>query len=232
MKEHKIKLNIKEWAEDDRPREKMLRKGVMSLSDAELLAILIGSGNTEETAVELTKRILLSCHNNLNELGKESIEELCSFKGIGEAKAVSITAALELGKRRKAEDTEERVRITCSTDIYCIFHPLLCDLPVEEFWLLLLNQSCKVIDKVKISSGGITETTADVRNILREALLRRATSIVLCHNHPSGNNRPSLIDDRLTVKIQQAARLMDITLIDHLVVCDGKYYSYADEGRL
>ena len=146
MKEHKIKLNIKEWAEDDRPREKMLRKGVMYLSDAELLAILIGSGNTEETAVELTKRILLSCHNNRNELGQESIEELCTFKGNGEAKAVSITAALELGKRRKAEDTEERVRITCSTDIYRIFHPLLCDLPVEEFWLLLLNQSCKVIE--------------------------------------------------------------------------------------
>lgn len=232
MNEQKIKLNIKEWAEDDRPREKMLRKGVVSLSDAELLAILIGSGNTEETAVELMRRILLSCHNNLNDLGKKTVEELCFFKGIGEAKAISITAALELGKRRKSEEIRERLQVTCSTDIYRLFHPLLCDLPVEEFWLLMLNQSCKVIDKVKISSGGIAETTADVRTILREALLKRATSIVLCHNHPSGNARPSAVDDRLTNKIRQAASLMDITLIDHLVICDGKYYSYADEGKL
>lgn len=226
------KLNIKEWAEEDRPREKMLSKGVCVLSDAELLAILIGSGNTEETAVELTRRILASCNNNLNELGKKSIAELCAFKGIGEAKAISITAALELGKRRKLSDVQERQRIGCSKDIYELFHPLLCDLPTEEFWAVFLNQANKVIDKTKISTGGITETAADVRSILREALLKRATSLILCHNHPSGNPHPSISDDRLTHKINQAARVMDIMLCDHLIVCDGTYYSYADEGKL
>lgn len=230
--ENKPKLNIKEWAEEDRPREKMLSKGATSLSDAELLAILIGSGNTEETAVELTRRILASCNNNLNELGKKSIPDLCVFKGIGEAKAISITAALELGKRRKLANAEERKKIMCSKDIYLIFHPILCDLPTEEFWIVLLNQSNKIIDRLKISSGGITETSADIRSILREALLRRATSIILCHNHPSGNTRPSTLDDRLTSKVYQAAKLMDITLCDHLIVCDGTYYSYADEGKL
>lgn len=226
------KLNIKEWAEEDRPREKMLSKGVSVLSDAELLAILIGSGNTEETAVELTRRILASCNNNLNELGKKSIAELCTFKGIGDAKAICITAALELGKRRKQSDIRERRQITCSKDIYNLFHPLLCDLPTEEFWTIFLNQSNKIIDKTRISTGGITETSADVRSILREALLKRATSLILCHNHPSGNPHPSNADNRLTDKINQAARLMDITLCDHLIVCDGTYFSYADEGRL
>lgn len=226
------KLNIKEWAEEDRPREKMLGKGVSALSDAELLAILIGSGNTEETAVELTRRILASCNNNLNELGKKSIAELCAFKGIGEAKAIGITAALELGKRRKQSDIPERRQITCSKDIYELFHPLLCDLPTEEFWAIFLNQSSKIIDKARISTGGITETSADIRSILREALLKRATSLILCHNHPSGNARPSNADNRLTDKVNQAARLMDITLCDHLIVCDGTYFSYADEGKL
>lgn len=226
------KLNLKEWAEEDRPREKMLSKGVNVLSDAELLAILIGSGNTEETAVELTRKILASCNNNLNELGKKSIPELCLFKGIGEAKAISITAALELGKRRKQSDIQERRQITCSKDIYELFHPLLCDLPTEEFWTIFLNQSHKIIDRTKISSGGITETSADVRSILREALLKRATSLILCHNHPSGNIRPSTADNRLTEKVHQAACTMDITLCDHLIICDGSYYSYADEGIL
>jgi DNA repair protein radC len=230
--EEKHKLNIKEWAEEDRPREKMLSKGVTSLSDAELLAILIGSGNTTETAVELTRRILVSCNNNLNELGKRSISDLCVFKGIGEAKAISITAALELGKRRKLANAEERKTITCSTDIYHIFQPLMCDLPTEEFWIVLLNQSNKIIDRIKISSGGITETSADIRSILREALLRRATSIILCHNHPSGNRHPSQADDRLTDKVHQATRIMDIQLHDHLIICEGTYYSYADEGRI
>lgn len=226
------KLNIKEWAEEDRPREKMLSKGIAALSDAELFAILIGSGNTDETAVELTKRILASCNNNLNELGKKSVEELCSFKGIGEAKAITIISTLELGKRRKQAEAEESSHITCSTDIYRIFHPLMCDLPTEEFWILLLNHTYKIIDKVRISTGGITETTADIRSILREALLRRATSIILCHNHPSGNIRPSREDDRLTQQIFQATKIMNIALSDHIIVCDGKYYSYADEGKL
>lgn len=226
------KLNLKEWAEEDRPREKMLSKGAGVLSDAELLAILIGSGNTQETAVELTRRILVSCNNNLNELGKKSISDLCAFCGIGTAKAVSITAALELGKRRKQSDIQERPQITCSKDIYELFHPLLCDLPTEEFWAIFLNQSHKIIGRTRISSGGITETSADVRSILREALLKRATSLILCHNHPSGNIRPSAADNRLTEKVRQAARTMDITLCDHLIICDGNYYSYADEGIL
>jgi len=230
--ERKLKLNIKEWAEDDRPREKMLKKGVNALSDAELLAILIGSGNREETAVEVTKRILASSDNNLNILGKKTVEDLCEFKGVGEAKAISIVAALELGKRRKLSDIEERTPILCSTDIYKIFHPIMCDLPTEEFWILLLNQASKVIEKIKISSGGITGTVADTRSILREALLRRATSIALCHNHPSGNIKPSSADDQITRNIQQASKMMDIELVDHLIVCDGRYYSYADEDKL
>lgn len=230
--EGKQKLNIKEWAEDDRPREKMLKKGVAALSDAELLAILIGSGNTDETAVELTKRILATCGNNLNELGKKSIEDLCSFKGIGPAKAITIESALELGKRRKLSEAQEQPQIGCSKDIYQLFYPIMGDLPTEEFWVLLLNQSLKVIDQVKISMGGITETSVDIRSILREALIKRATSIVLCHNHPSGNLKPSIADDQITSRIQQASRIMNITLIDHLIVCDRKYYSYADEGKI
>lgn len=230
--EGKQKLNIKEWAEDDRPREKMLKKGVAALSDAELLAILIGSGNTDETAVELTKRILVTCGNNLNELGKKSIEDLCGFKGIGPAKAITIESALELGKRRKLSEAQEQPQIGCSKDIYQLFYPIMGDLPTEEFWVLLLNQSLKVIDQVKISMGGITETSVDIRSILREALIKRATSIVLCHNHPSGNLKPSIADDQITSRIQQAAKIMNITLIDHLIVCDRKYYSYADEGKI
>lgn len=226
------KLNIKDWAEEDRPREKMQKKGADVLSDAELLAILIGSGNLDETAVSLTKRILASCNNNLNDLGKKTIDELCVFKGIGKAKAISIVAALELGKRRKIAEIHPRKQIGNSYDIYQIFHPLMCDLPNEEFWVLFLNQSYKIIDKIKISSGGITGTVVDTRTILREALLRRATSIALCHNHPSGNRKPSMADDTITDQIRQAAKVMDITLIDHLVVCDNGYYSYADEGRI
>lgn len=226
------KLNINQWAEDDRPREKMQKQGITALSNAELLAILIGSGNTEETAVGLMQRVLGSCDNNLNKLGKKSIDELCCFKGIGSAKAIAIEAAMELGKRRKLEEATERKTIRCSKDIYLLFHPLLCDLPTEEFWILLLNQACTVIEQIKISSGGITETSADIRTILREALIHRATNLALCHNHPSGNTSPSIDDERLTNKVQQASKLMNITLIDHLIVCDGSYFSFADEGKL
>ncbi len=226
------KLNIKDWAEDDRPREKMLSKGIDALSDAELLAILIGSGNAEETAVGLMQRILASVSNNLNELGKLSVQDLCRFKGIGPAKAIAIASALEIGKRRKLAEAKERKTISSSADAYELFHPILCDLPVEEFWVLYLNQSHKIIDQVRISIGGITETSADVRNILREALLKRATSLILCHNHPSGNPRPSNADNRLTENVRQASKLMNIHLCDHLIVCDGVYYSYADEGQL
>lgn len=228
----KQKLNLNEWAEEDRPREKMLSKGIASLTNAELLAILIGSGNTEETAVELTQRILASCRNNLNELGKMTVQELCRFKGIGPAKAITIEAASELGKRRILSGLTERKTIQCSADIYNYFHPVLCDLPIEECWIVLLNQGNKIINRIKISSGGMTETSVDLRCILREALLGRATSIVLCHNHPSGVFRPSIQDDRLTEQLQKAASIMNIRLLDHVIVTEGKYYSYADEGRI
>lgn len=224
------KPNINEWAEEDRPREKMMNKGIDVLSDAELLAILIGSGNTEESAVELMRRMLLSCDNNLNELGKWSFRNFSQFKGIGLAKATTIMAALELGKRRKAQDTKERVQITCSTDIYRLFHPIMCDLSQEEFWILLLNQANKVIEKIRISTGGIDGTYADVRSILREAILQRATGIALIHNHPSGNPSPSSGDRRVTTAIRQGAQTMNIRLTDHVIICDGNYYSFADMG--
>lgn len=226
------KLSINKWAEEDRPREKMLAKGIDALSDAELLGILIGSGNTEESAVELMRRMLAACDNNLNELGKWDFTHFAKFKGIGTAKATTIMAALELGKRRKLQEVKERTKIVSSIDIYRIFHPVMCDLPQEEFWILLLNQANKVISKIRISTGGIDGTYADVRTILREALLQRATALVLCHNHPSGNITPSASDRKMTTAIQQASKTMNINLIDHVIVCDGKYYSFADEGVL
>lgn len=185
------KLNINQWAEEDRPREKMMKKGADALSEAELLAILIGSGNREETAVELMRRILSTCDNNLNELARWSVSDYARFKGMGPAKSITIMAALELGKRRKLQEAKERTLVNCSRSIFELFHPLLCDLPQEEFWILLLNQACKVIDKVRISTGGIDGTYADVRSMLREALLQRATQLVLVHNHPSGNCNPA-----------------------------------------
>lgn len=226
------KLNINQWAEEDRPREKMMLHGAAALTNAELLAILIGSGNTEDTAVELMRKVLDGCRNSLNELGKCTVDDLCRYKGIGPAKAVTILAASELGKRRKEEEPARRKQIRCSTDIYDWFHPLMCDLPVEECWIMLLNQASKVIDTVRISRGGLASTQVDVRCILREALLKRATAFVLCHNHPSGNRTPSTDDDRLTQSVAVASKTMNIRLLDHLIVTDGGYYSYADEGRL
>lgn len=226
------KLSINQWAEEDRPREKMLSKGIDVLSDAELLGILIGSGNAQESAVELMRRVLAACDNNLNELGKWTYSNFTAFKGLGLAKASTVMAALELGKRRNLQTTRERTKITCSTDVYNLLHPLLCDLPQEEFWILLLNQANKVIDRMRISSGGIDGTYADVRSILREALLQRATGLILCHNHPSGNPAPSLNDKRLTTAIQQGAQTMNIRLTDHIIICDGNYYSFADEGEI
>lgn len=226
-------MKIKEWAEEDRPREKMLLKGVISLSDAELLAILIGSGNNSETAVQLSQRILNSVDNNLNALAKQTIQELISsFKGIGEAKAIAICAALELGKRRNLSDPILRQSIRSSHDAYSLFHPLLCDLPHEELWIALTNRASKVIGKARISQGGTGETSADLRIILKKAINGLAAGIVLCHNHPSGNTRPSSQDDLLTQRLQQTAELLEIRLLDHIILCDGNYYSYADEGRL
>lgn len=226
------KLNINQWAKEDRPREKMMQQGPSALTNAELLAILIGSGNHEDTAVELMRKVLDLYHNSLQELGKANIEDLCRFKGIGSAKAVTLLAASELGKRRMEEVPKERKQIRTSRNIYEIFYPLMCDLPVEECWILLLNQSSKVIDRIRISQGGLASTQVDVRCILREALLKRAVSLVLCHNHPSGNISPSLDDDRLTQAVKQASATMNIRLLDHLIVTDGSYYSYSDEGRL
>lgn len=226
------KLNINQWAEEDRPREKMMQKGAEALTDAELLAILIGSGNTEESAVSLMQRVLATCGNDLNQLGKWEVRDFSRFKGFGPAKSITIMAALELGKRRNLQERPERASIRCSKDIYDIFHPLLCDLAQEEFWVLLMNQAARVIEKVRISRGGIDQTTADVRSILREALIQRATQIALIHNHPSGNPRPSSDDQRLTQLVQKAAQTMNIRLTDHVIVTDGKYYSFNDEGMI
>ena len=226
------KLTIRQLAEDDRPREKMIAKGAKALSDAELIAILIGSGNQEESAVTLAQRMLSTCAGDLSQLSKWEVEEYSRFKGMGPAKSVSVMAALELGRRRKLQERMERPLITSSVDIYELFHPLLCDLPTEEFWVLLMNRSNRVIGKERISSGGIDQTTADVRTILREALLARATQIAVIHNHPSGNARPSQEDRRITERIKEAGRIMNIHLTDHLIVCDGRYFSFNDEGIL
>ena len=226
------RLTITQWAEEDRPREKMMLHGASALSNAELLAILIGSGNNEESAVELMRKILTDYHNSLSDLGKATVDDLCRYKGIGSAKAISILAASELGKRRKEEKTEERKTILSSKDVYECLYPLMCDLPTEECWVLLLNQASKLIEKVKISSGGLSATAVDVRCILREALLKRASAIALCHNHPSGNIRPSREDDVLTRQVEQASQCMNIRFIDHVILTDGAFYSYADEGRI
>jgi len=226
------KLSINHWAEEDRPREKMMRKGADALSIAELLAILIGSGTTEDSAVSLMQKVLSRCDNNINTLGKWSLNDFTSFKGLGPAKAITIMAALELGKRRAMQEPIERAVIKESTDIYNIFHPLLCDSPQEEFWLLLLNQAAKVIDKVRISQGGIDQTTVDVRSVMREAILVRATQIAIVHNHPSGNLKPSNEDINITNKIKKASDLLNIRLIDHVIVTDGNFYSFHDHGLI
>lgn len=227
------KLNIKDWAEEDRPREKMLLKGVSALSDAELLGILIGSGNKSETAVELSQRILHSVSNNLNTLGKLEIKDLIKdFKGIGEAKAITIVAALELGKRRKLSEALVSPQITSSKDVYDIFHPILADLKHEEVWVLFLNRANKVVKNIQISKGGLTATVVDIRLIMKEGIQSLASAMVLCHNHPSGNTQPSDDDDQITKRLKEAGHIMDIRLLDHIIVCDNSYYSYMDIGRL
>jgi DNA repair protein RadC len=226
------KLSINRWAAEDRPREKMMRKGTEALSNAELLAILIGSGNREESAVALMQRMLSGCRDDLNLLAKWELKDFARYKGMGEAKSITIMAALELGKRRALQQRPTRTPIRTSRDIYEMFVPLLCDLPHEEFWVLLLNQACKVIDKVRISTGSLDQTSVDVRIILRAALLSRATQLALVHNHPSGNPRAGDADRRLTAAVQRAAQTMDIRIIDHVVVADGTYFSFADEGLL
>ena len=226
------RLRIKEWAEEDRPREKMLLKGASSLSNAELIAILIGSGNNDETAVQLSQRILGSASNNLNTLGKLSVKDLMEYKGIGEAKAVAIVAAMELGRRKSVAEPVRREAVRSSNDAFRIFYPILCDIPHEELWIALTNHAGKVIEKVKISQGGIGETSADLRFIMKAAINTTCHGIILCHNHPSGNFKPSQQDDMLTSRLGKAAQLMNMQLLDHIIISDKYYYSYADEGRL
>ena len=206
------KLNISQWAEDDRPREKMMAKGSGALSDAELLAILVGSGNTEETAVELMRRMMIDCGGNLNNLARWGVSEFSRYKGMGPAKSITIMAALELGRRRNLQQAEERIAIRSSHDIYDIFHPMMRDLPLEEFWILLLNQAGKVIEKIRISNGGIAGSLVDIRTVLREALLRYATQIAAIHNHPSGTRQPSMEDRNVTDRLRKACETMNIQI--------------------
>ncbi len=226
------KLTIAQWSSDDQPREKLRDLGPEALSNAELLAILIGSGSTKETAVELMKRVLGDCSNNLNTLGKKTIRELCDYNGIGEAKAITILAACELGKRRQREKAEERPDLGSPTAIYNYMHPRMQDLDVEEAWIVLMNQRYRLIRAMRISHGGISETAVDVRIIMKEALLSNATVMALVHNHPSGQARPSRDDDQLTQRVKHACETMRIYFLDHIIVCDGAYYSYNEQGRL
>ncbi len=226
-------LRIKEWALEDRPREKLIAKGLSSLSDAELLAILIGSGSTKESAVDLSKKILKDCNNNLNELGKKSVTDLKKrYHGVGDAKAITIVAALELGRRRKDEEAFQRPKISSSNNVFNLMQPILGDIPHEEFWVLLLNRSNRVVTKFKISQGGISGTVIDVRLILKPAIENLASSIILCHNHPSGNRYPSDADEKITKKIKESAEIMDIKVLDHIIVTDKSYFSFQDEGKI
>ncbi|CAL2093061.1 RadC family protein [Tenacibaculum sp. 190524A05c] len=226
------KMNIKSWAIEDRPREKLLLKGIQNLSNAELVAILIGSGNRDETAVTLSKRILNSTQNNLNKLAKLSAEELQRFKGVGEAKAIAIITALELGKRQFFEDTVIQSKISSSKNVFDLMQPKLADLPHEEFWVVYLDNANKVIDKQQISKGGLTSTLVDVRLIYKRAIELAAIGIIICHNHPSGKVDPSHSDIELTQQIKEAGITLNIKLLDHLIIGKKKYFSFADEGIL
>ena len=225
-------LPINQWSQDDRPREKLLLKGRSALSDAELIAILIGSGSKNETAVSLARRILQSNAQNLNQLAKLSIADLQQYKGIGEAKAISIIAALEIGRRRRLEEAMEVPKIADSQSVFKLMQPLIGDLAHEEFWIVFLNNSNKVLHKFQLSKGGLTGTLVDIRLIYKKALEVSATALILCHNHPSGKLQPSPSDIEITRKIKDAGKLMDIQVLDHLIITEKAYFSFADEGRL
>lgn len=232
MSENSSSFSIKNWSQDDQPREKLRDKGKAVLSDAELVAILIGSGSREESAVDLCKRILASVNHNLNALGKLSLTQLMEFKGIGEAKAITIAAAMELGRRRRLEDVVQLEKITSSRSVFDVMQPILGELPHEEFWILYLNNSNKVIQKNQLSKGGITGTLVDVRLVLKSALEVGATSLILCHNHPSGTLKPSQADKDITQKLKTAAQSLDIKVLDHLIITEKTYFSFADESIL
>ena len=230
--EEQNSFSIKHWSEDDKPREKLMLKGKGVLSDAELIAILIGSGSRNESAVQLSKRIIASVNHNLNALGKLSLKQLMEFKGIGEAKAITIQAALELGRRRRAEEAVELTRITSSKVVFDIMHPIIGELNHEEFWILYLNNSNKVTYKGQLSKGGMTATIVDTRLVYKMAIEQNATGIILVHNHPSGALNPSDADIQMTKKIKKAGETLDIQVLDHLIITEKNYYSFLDEGIL
>ena len=232
MQEKPTSLSIKFWSDGDKPREKLVQKGQSILSDAELIAILIGSGSRNESAVQLSKRILASVNNNLNELGKLSIKQLVQFKGIGEAKAVTIAAALEMGRRRRGEDAQKITKITSSKSVFELLQPLIGELQHEEFWIVYLNNSNKVLHKAQLSKGGITGTLVDVRLVMKQALELGAVGLILAHNHPSGTLKPSAADKQITQKLKRSAEVLDIKVLDHLIITQKEYYSFADQGIL
>ena len=232
MSEKSSSFSIKHWSQDDQPREKLRDKGKAALSDAELVAILIGSGNRDESAVALCKRILASVDNNLSELGKLSVKQLMVFKGVGEAKAISIVAAMELGRRRRGEEALEKKKISSSKSVFELMQPVIGELSHEEFWIIYLNNSNKVIFKNQLSKGGITGTLVDVRLVLKQALEVGATGLILAHNHPSGTLKPSQADKQLTQKLKNAAESLDIRVLDHLIITEKAYFSFADENIL
>ena len=225
-------LSIRNWALEDRPREKMMLKGIQSLSESELLSLLIGSGTRKASAVELARQVLNMAGNNLDKLGKFAVTDLKKLNGIGQARAITIVAALELGRRRKLAEAPEGMKIGGSQDAFTLMGPVLSDLSHEEFWVLFLNRSNRVIEKRKISQGGITGTVTDIRIILKQALDQLATSLILCHNHPSGNLQPSEADISITRRIKESAALMDISLLDHLIIAGKSYFSLADEAMM
>ena len=227
-----MSLKITDWAIEDRPREKLIRKGASTLSDAELLAILINSGIKQKSALDLARELLGIVNNNLNSLGKLAIADLKKLNGIGPARAVTIAAALELGRRRKLAEVEDVTQIKCSKNVADIFGPILSDLVHEEFWILFLNRSNKVINRMKLSQGGIRGTVTDVRIIMKKAIEYLASGIIVCHNHPSGNLNPSDSDSKITQKIKEAGILMDIQLLDHIIIADKDYFSFADNGLI
>ncbi len=225
-------ISIKNWAADDQPREKLMAKGVQSLSDAELLAIIIRSGTREILAVELARKILALSENNLTLLGKKTVSDLIKIKGIGKAKAIGLVAAFELGRRRNQSELINRFQVTSSKEVFQYMQPILSDLEHEEFWVLYLNRSNRIIESYKLSKGGISGTVIDIRLILKKALEVLSSSLIICHNHPSGNRDPSENDRTITEKLKTAANLMDIKLLDHIIVSDNSYFSFADEGLL
>ena len=232
MQEKLTSFSIKNWSDDDKPREKLVQKGRSVLSDAELIAILIGSGNRNESAVDLSKRILAAVNNNLNELGKLSTKQLMQFKGIGEAKAVTIAAALEVGRRRRGEDALKITKINSSRDAFDLLRPIIAELQHEEFWILYLNNANKVLQTSQLSKGGLTGTLVDVRIVMKEALELGAVALILAHNHPSGTLKPSKADQEVTKKLSVASEALDIKVLDHLIVTERDYFSFADNKLL